>query len=680
MIETMEHTHIKKPSPHPDILIQTIIERVRGYYPSFQKSDQLLIEKAYAFAKDAHEGQVRASGSPYIMHSLRATEILLSIKPDLETICGCILHDVIGDTQKTADDIEAVFGGEIRFLCEGVERITQVRITQKENQSEYEKFQQLFVALADDIRIIFIKLADRIHNLKTLHFLPREKWNRILHESQEVYSPVADRLRLFEFKTLIENYCIEILHPEISAKIKQEIHEIKESKHKFFEKAEREIRQVLVDYEIEWKTIMSREKSLESIYKKFKTKNINSVHELSDIFGLRIIVTTKEECYHTLGVLHSEFQPIPKRFKDYIAVPKPNGYQSLHTTLLGVAGNHFPIEVQIRTETMHNDCEYGPAAHWAYKKLKSSSFDNEYLEKTRWISEEVEQERAHDPKKFFEAISKRVLQEQIYVFTRKGDIKILPHDATPIDFAYSIHTDIGDSCVGAKINNHIRPLDYRLKSGDIIEILTKKGRTPNPEWLEFVQTSKAKNKIKAFVNMQKKEEKKDLVGVQKTRERERERKQFFANSLEPLDNREYSLIIDGEQNISYRIAKCCQAGPKKSIIAYHSRGLGSVIHESGCDEIERLDSKRLVEAYFVIQKKIEVLAKDRFQITNRISQYITNRNISIWETKIKHIQQNIIRLRFTLHVMNDFEFAALIKDLSSIETILSIREQKIRKR
>lgn len=670
MIKQKTETELKK-------TFQKIIREVKAYYPTFEEKERKAITEAYEFAKKAHKGQKRKSGDPYIDHTLQATLILLSIKPDIETIIACLLHDVIEDTPQTAKEIEKKFGKEVRFLCEGVERISKVRLQKNDPHFKYEKFQKLFVAIAEDIRIIFIKLADRIHNLETIQYIPIKKRARILKESFEIYAPVADKLGLFEFKTLIQDYYLEAQNPEIAEQIRNEITLFKKQKHSFFDNAQKEISQIFKNEKFKIKSLSGRQKSLYSVYEKMRRKNLSSALELYDILGFRVFVKTKEECYQALGILHSNFNPMPNRFKDYIAVPKPNGYQSLHTTLLGVAGSHIPIEIQIRTEKMHADAEYGPAAHWAYKKLKKSSFDEDYIKKTQWLPKEVEAQKKKNPEAFFEEMSKNVLDEQIYVFTRSGEMKILPHKATPIDFAYAIHSEIGDSCIGAHVNKNIKPLNYQLKQGDIVEILTKKGRKPNPSWIDFVQTNTAKARIRAHINTIKRKREENFMKEEEKKEsieKQSAEKEYIKNSKKKRIPKEYTLIIGGEKSISSRFAKCCNPKPGKPIIAYHSRGLGAVIHEIECFEVEKLDADRLEEAYFIIQKKIEIISKDRFGLMKDISTAINDRHIFIWDSSIKRKPNNMVVHKLTINVLCENDFIDVRKDLRAINNIISVKE------
>lgn len=661
-------------------IFRDILKDIEAYYPHFGKEEKDILEKAYSFGLQAHEGQKRASGDCYFVHPLQATHILLSIKPDIETVIACLLHDVIEDTEHSADEIEDIFGKNIRFLCEGVEKIAKVRVQKNESNFRYDNIQKLFLAVADDIRIIFIKLADRIHNLKTLEFIPQEKHERIIRESLEVYAPVADRLGLFEFKTRIHDYALKNKNPRMYEQIRKEISIFKKQRQTFFESAKKEIERVFEAEKFSIQGLSGRQKSIASVYEKMKRKNFSSALEVYDIFGFRVFVRTKEECYKALGVLHSHFNPMPKRFKDYIAVPKPNGYQSLHTTLLGIAGSHFPIEMQIRTVEMHTDAEYGPAAHWAYKKLKNSNFDEEYVKKMSLFPKEIEAKKKHSPERFFEELSKNILEDQIYVFTRSGEIKILPRNATPVDFAYMIHSEVGDSCVGARINGNIKPLDYKLKQGDIVEILTKKGRKPNPSWLDFVRTSTARTRIKSFVNNRKKEltERNDFSNKkEKNNPPDVPKKEYVSTTTQKKVSKNYSIIIGGEESISYRCAKCCDPKPGKDIIAYHTLRNGTVIHETSCTHVETLDPDRIEEALFVIRKKFAITAKDRFGLMRDFAATIADRYAFIWDARLKRKPNGMVVNTFCINIVNEREYQELLEEMRRIHNVLDVTELKL---
>lgn len=669
-------------------IFQEILEEIRGYYPGFQKKHESLLRKAFDFSHKAHQGQLRDSGSSFFIHPLKSTQHLLSIKPDMDTIVACFLHDVLQNTDISPLEIEKEFGSSVRFLCEGFQKISQVKIKNYETKIQYESIQRLFLAMTQDIRIIFIKLAERIHNLRTLQFLSEDKQNQVCRESREIFMPIADRLGLFEFKTQLEDLCLKHSHPEIYQHLEQEIRVYKEEQEEFFKKARDEFSHIFQQENFSFLSFIGRQKNLGSVYEKMKRKNLSSVREVSDIFGFRIIVRTVDECYRVLGILHSYWNPLPQKFKDYIAVPKPNGYKSIHTTLLGVCNSHLPIEIQIRTERMHADAEYGPAAHWAYKKAKHSHFDEDYIKKTEIFPASLLSDTTKNPKAFFQEISETVLTDQIFVFTRTGDIKTLPSRSTPIDFAYAIHSDVGDSCIGARVNGIIKPLDYHLRNGDVVDILTKSGRKPNPSWLSFVVSSSAKKHIHTALNKNKshsefspdklhENDREDQNGKPRLWETTKRYLSHFPGLSRVRETPPYTMVIGGEKDISHKFVKCCHPAPGKDIVAYHSRGIGSVIHEAGCKELQNLDPQRLCEAYFLVKKKFRVMAHDRPGIFRDISTALGDRGISIVDIKTKSTAHERIADTFTVDIQSDKNFHELLHFLQThIPDILSLEEVK----
>jgi GTP pyrophosphokinase len=654
--------------------LKEILERIESYYPAFGERQKNLIKKAYKYGKNAHEGQWRESGYPYFSHAVEATKILLSIKPDIETVIACLLHDVLEDTPVTADELEEVFGSKIRFLCEGVEKISKVHLKKNEGTARSENIQKLFVAIAQDIRVIFVKLADRIHNLETLGFVAEEKRERIAHESLQIYAPVADNFGLFEFKTKISDLCFKHLFPQIYKNLETEISQSKKQKIGFLDRIKKEIMKASQKNDINILQIKGRQKNLASVYNKMKQKNYFSVLEVYDLFGLRILVKTKDDCYRVLGVLHTYWTPMPNRFKDYISVPKPNGYQSLHTTLLGLGGSKLPTEIQIRTKQMHQDAEFGPAAHWAYKKTQHSYFDEDYLRRTNWFPHSISQESRRTPEKFFEKISQTILADRVYVFTPKGDIEIFPIHSTPVDFAYSIHSDVGDTCVGARINGTIKPLDYELQNGDIVEILTKEGRKPNPAWLDFVKSSHARSHIRSFLNKEK-ETKKEEVELKRKKPISRSRSNRLFRSLSKTGRT--TLVIGGERDIPYKLASCCTPQPEQNIIAYKSRSPHFTIHRADCQQLNRLDPERFLEAHFVIENKFEIHAFDRIGLLRDISAIIADQGLNIGELNSHYEYKEEKRVsiwNFSLESASQSEMDTIIKKLKSIQNIFLVKQ------
>ncbi|MDH3324346.1 MAG: RelA/SpoT family protein [Candidatus Peregrinibacteria bacterium] len=661
--------------------LRSIIKCVAKYYPGLTNAQKERIKKAFHYSQKAHEGQLRASGEPYFLHPVEATKIVCSIRPDIETIEASLLHDVIEDTPITAKEIEKEFGTSVRFLCEGVEKVAKIRLEKNQSQ-KFENLQKLFIAVAKDIRVTFIKLADRIHNLQTLEHVPKKKRERIALESKEIYSHVAGKLGLFEFRNEILDLSLKHLHPNEFSKIDHEIKSLQKTRKETLDLAKKEILEAGKKFpgkNFKIIDIHSRQKNLHSVYGKLKRKNLHSAHEIFDLFGIRILVRSQEDCYKMLGILHSNWNPIPGRFKDYISVPKPNGYQALHTTILGIGKSSLPTEIQIKTEKMHLDAEFGPAAHWAYKKTKASKFDEDYVKRTKWFHQNIPLEKQEDPEKFFNEMADAIMQHRIYVFTPEGDIKTLVAGATAVDFAYAIHTKVGETCVGAKVNGEIKPLDYKLKNGQVIEIMNREGRKPNPLWLKFVKSSHAINNIKSFVNQQKAELKSEYPDVKVT-PRLLHKKEQLTTKVEKikssfLPRKKYDIVIGSEHEIPYKLAHCCQPAPGKDIVAYKSRGLHFTIHESDCKELSHLEPNRFCEASFSIEFAFNIKAHDKIGLLYEYTKIISAEGINIGDSKFLYDKKNkTSNATFVVECRSRKEFKNLIHQLRKLPNVISVTE------
>ncbi len=485
----------------PDI--DEIIELVREYTT---EEERKLIEKAYLFAKEAHEGQTRRSGEPYIIHPFEVARILAETKLDPSTIIAGFLHDVLEDTEVMPEEIKKEFGQDVLNIVEGVTKISDLNQKKKEDEDAENLIKLFLSAVEGDIRTILVKLADRLHNMRTLKYLPLDRRRKIARETIDIFAPLAQRLGISRIERELEDLSFKYLHPYIYRKIYLRIRDIIKSQSDLLDRVERILQEELQKQNIK-ADIKGRVKNIYSIYNKMIRKN-KEVSEIYDIVAVRIITEgdNKEDCYRVLGIVHSLWTPIPDRFKDYIASPKPNLYRSLHTTVVGPYGN--PLEIQIRTQGMHDVAEYGIAAHWLYKEGKNIRKIG--LERVKQITVlrrilELLQEKK-SPSEVLSDIKKDIFEEEIHVFTPKGDLISLPKGATPVDFAYRIHTDIGHTCIGAKVNRQMVPLSYKLKSGDIVEIITNKKSTPSKDWLKYVKSAHAKNKIKAWFKRQLKDE------------------------------------------------------------------------------------------------------------------------------------------------------------------------------
>lgn len=476
-----------------------LLEQVKTYNPELDKA---VIEDAAEFAKTMHDGQTRASGEPYYTHPLEVAGILADMKMDTATILTAILHDTLEDTPATYKDLSSKFGKEVADLVNGVSKLTKIE-SQTVEGKQAENFRKLVLAMSEDIRVLLVKLADRLHNMRTLGAFDRpEKQRRIARETLEIYAPLAERIGMHKMKEELEDLAFMYLNPEARESISARQNFLRKEGNDVVKKIIVHLSKLLADAKIEAE-VTGREKTRYSIWKKMQRKNV-AFEQLSDIMAFRIVVKSMEECYHVLGIIHSNFPVVPGRFKDFISTPKPNGYRSIHTTVLGPENQR--IEIQIRTEEMHSEADLGVAAHWSYKQ-GSSGADLKDLKKFRWLRELLEiMESEQKPEDFLENTKLELFQDQVYVFSPKGDLVELPNGATPVDFAYAVHSGVGDKCVGSKINGRIAPLNTKLQNGDQVEIITSKTQTPSPTWERFVVTGKARSHIRRFIRQQQRAE------------------------------------------------------------------------------------------------------------------------------------------------------------------------------
>jgi GTP pyrophosphokinase len=505
------------------IRLNDILQRVASYHPD---PDLDIIKKAYVYSAKVHQGQLRKSGEPYLIHPLEVAGILAELKLDEASIVTGLLHDTIEDTLATSEELTELFGPEVAQLVDGVTKLSKfsasATLSQEEKQAE--NFRKMIIAMAQDIRVILVKLADRTHNMRTLDHMSEEKQARIGQETLDIYAPLANRLGISWIKTELEDLSFRYVKPQEFFALQEKLNKRKKERERYIEDTCAFIRSKLDERGLKG-DVSGRFKHVYSIYKKIKSQGID-FDQISDIIAFRILMPTVPSCYEALGLVHQLWKPVPGRFKDFIAIPKPNMYQSLHTTVIGPLSER--VEVQIRTPEMHKIAEEGIAAHWAYKEGKSLVSKDD--EKFAWLRQLMEwQQDLKDPKEFLETVKVDLFTDEVFVFTPKGDVKSLPRGATPVDFAYAIHSDVGGRCVGAKVNGKIVPLRYKLKNGDMVEVLTSPQAHPSKDWLTFVKTSRAQQRIRGFIKQQQRD--KSLQLGRDLAERELKRYQLSLNKL-----------------------------------------------------------------------------------------------------------------------------------------------------
>ena len=482
------------------VTIEMILDAVKSYSP---KADLDLIRRAYELARKAHEGQTRVSGEAYIIHPLHVAQILTQLHLDDATISAALLHDVVEDTIYTNEQMKEMFGDEVAMLIDGVTKLGRLQYKSKE-EAQLESYRKMFLAMAKDIRVIMIKLADRLHNMRTLKYMREDKQKRIARETIEIYAPLANRLGISSIKWELEDLCLRYLEPEIYYDLVENVKQKRKERQSFIDTSIEQIKEKLAEANIK-ADISGRAKHFYSIYKKMKRDN-KDLSEIYDLSAVRVLVDSVKDCYGVLGVIHAMWKPIPGHFKDYIAMPKSNGYQSLHTTVMT---RGYPLEIQIRTFAMHQVSEFGVAAHWKYKEAgKGAKATGAVDQKMSWLRQMVNlQQELSDPKEYFEALKVDVFSDEVFVFTPKGDVVDLPKGSIPIDFAYRIHTEVGHHCVGAKVNGKLVPLEYKLKNGDIVSVITNKANNgPSRDWLNIVASSETRSKIRSWFKKEKREE------------------------------------------------------------------------------------------------------------------------------------------------------------------------------
>ncbi len=710
--------------------LNDIVERVQASRPA---ANIELIHKAYVFTAKVHHGQLRQSGEPYLIHPLNVAHLLSEWNLDEETVATGLLHDTVEDTVATTDEIRDLFGPSVAQMVDGVTKISRVMISDVADQKA-ESLRKMVLAMGKDIRVILVKLADRLHNMRTIGHLAPDKQIAIARETQEIYAPIANRLGMSRVRMELEDLCFEVLHPENYRELSRLADERRRHREGHIKDVigllEGKIREAGIGA-----TVTGRSKHLSGVFRKMARQGVDFEH-VYDFIAFRIIAKTVRECYEALGIVHSLWRPVPGRFKDYIAMPKANLYQSLHTTVFGP--NAEMMEIQIRTEEMHTLAEYGVAAHWRYKEGRQVADKGDQM--FVWLRQILElQQEMKDPREFLNTVKVELFPEEVYVFTPRGDVKELPRAATPIDFAYAIHTEVGNKCVGAKVNGRMVPLKVPLKNGDVVEIITHPAHRPSKDWLKIAKTSRALNKIRAFVRQEQQEQ--SLAMGRQILERELRKYGLSMNkvvkskefgeilqehrfktaddycvaigygkaSIIPLlrklvppeqlqekvketglvslirrvaGRKPSAIVVKGVDDIFIRLANCCHPVPGDPIVGFITRGRGVTIHAKDCPKALETDPARGIEVAWeagtkaVHPVKLRVVCADKPGLLADISRTITASDVDIRRAVVMTTRDKRAICSFEVSVNDATHLAALIKSIEKVKNVYSVERGK----
>ncbi len=718
------------------VRLEEIIDRVTAYNPS---ADTELIKKAYVFSGVVHQGQTRLSGEPYLDHPLEVANILTALKLDVQSVATGLLHDTVEDTHTTIEKIEESFGPEIAVLVDGLTKLSRVTFDKKEDH-EAENFRKMILAMGRDIRVILIKLADRLHNMRTLGAMPPEKQKIIARETLDIYAPLANRLGIGWIKTELEDLAFKHLEPEKFANLSERVSQEKVIRENYIEHVKVMLEEKLKEHAVQGE-VAGRPKQLYSIYKKMASQDVD-FENIYDIIAFRVIVKTVKECYEVLGIVHSAWKPVPGRFKDYIALPKGNMYQSLHTTVIGPYG--VRMEVQIRTAEMHVVAEYGIAAHWKYKEGKSHPLDAKDAKNFAWLRQLVEWQRdLKDSDEFLETLKIDLFPTEVYVFTPKGHIKEFTAGATVVDFAYSIHTDVGNRCYGARVNGRMAPIKYQLRNGDVVEIITSSSHHPSKDWLGFVKSPRARTRIRHWIKTEERHvsmglgreicEKEfskhgfDFSKLMKTGEMEKIAKDAFGlqgvesliasvgygkisvaqvlgkllpperleskynlsafkrvlNKITPRAKKEKNpVIVGGAEDMLVRFAKCCNPLPGDEIAGFVTQGQGVAVHAKGCPNMIHIDRDRRIDVAWDKKEKttrpvkIDIVCKNEKGLLAEITNAIKAGDANISSAEIKTSKDNKALCRLEVEVNDAAHLKAIIKAIQKIKNVTKVERVK----
>jgi GTP pyrophosphokinase len=711
------------------IRFEDLIEKVRAANPD---ADTELLRRAYVFSAYEHKGQVRRSGEPYLVHPLEVADILADLRLDVVAVAAGLLHDIVEDTPNTIDRIRELFGPQVAHVVEGVTKISALQFASSEER-QAESFRKMLLAMVDDIRVILVKLADRLHNMRTLHHLPEERRVRIAQETRDVYAPIAHRLGMSKLKNELEELAFRHLEPAAYQALRLQVEAKRKVSEGLIDVLKAELQAKLDEAQVPVVSIEGRIKRLWSIHQKLRRQRI-PLDQVYDFIALRIITPTVKDCYAVLGIIHQMWSPVPGRFKDFIAMPRPNGYQSLHTSVVGDQG--MPFEVQIRAEEMHRVAEEGIAAHWKYKEGRlGDSRDEQYFQ---WLRQLLEwQQEVRDPQEFMQNLRIELYPEEVYIFTPKGEVKSLPRGATPVDFAYFVHTDVGHRCVGARVNGRIVPLRTRLSNGDIVEVLTQAGHKPSRDWLNFVATSRARNKIKHFIHNEEKARSIELgrrlfdkearrFGVDKVRATDEaiaaisgeygapKPDDLFAaigygkltakavltrlagsDDLQerPPDGAITSVVRrvlgTGDQKIKVRgvddlmvfRARCCNPIRGEKIVGYITRGKGVSVHAATCPNVLNLlfDPERRIEVEWdrsadalPYSVRLKIAVADRRGILADVSSRVSDINTNIRDVEATVDADHRGSIRMTVEISDMKHLEKVMKSIRNVEGVIDV--------
>jgi GTP diphosphokinase / guanosine-3',5'-bis(diphosphate) 3'-diphosphatase len=710
------------------IRINDIIDKITEYHPD---ADLDIIDRAYIYSARVHDGQVRLSGEPYLSHPLEVAGILADMKLDVVSVAAGLLHDVVEDTHASIEEINEMFGKDVSHIVSGVTKLSVLPFSSGSQARQAESIRKMILAMADDIRVILIKLADRLHNMRTLKFHSPKKKVKIARETLDIYAPIAGRLGIYWIKKELEDTSFMYLQPDEYLKIEQLVNKDKEEGEKYIEKVRDLIKKKMDEHNLECE-VLGRYKYFYSIYKKMLSQNLE-FEDVYDIIAFRIILDTVPHCYEALGVIHSLWKPVAKKFKDYIGVPKPNMYQSLHTTVIGPFGER--IEIQIRTQEMDKVAKSGIAAHWSYKE--GLQFDERTTKTFSWIQNLVEnQENFENPDEFLENVRIDLFPDEVYVFTPRGEIKTVPSGATPVDFAYLIHTEVGNQCVGAKVNGRIVSLQYELKTGDTVEITTSKKSHPSKDWLNFVKTVKARSRIRQWIKTQEKERSitlgremcekafrkyrlnfntllkseemekvvehfgfrhvDDLIAsvgygkitplqIVRKFEPKSEEKEDSLSFLDKIISRvkkkkpKTGVTVKGVDDILVKFGKCCQPVPGDSITGYITRGYGVTVHRASCVNAMKMSPERQIDVEWSVDiadtypVKILVRSYDRVGLLADITANISKNGANILSANTETRDSKIVDSLFTIAVENTDHLNRVLSAIRKVKYIQDVR-------